>query len=159
MSAHCSNEDSPVPSIGRRNVSSAPIPTQRPGDLIGTTSASRFASRCRSRRRRPRLALHSAAANKFTPFSGWSLHAAEALWLIIKNLDQDERNARGRLPPRLPPRARPTGRSRPERTAHQGIEKRTSAYACRCFERKNGWFCRAQFCTEMARSERFELQY
>jgi hypothetical protein len=33
--------------------------------------------------------------NKFTPFSGWSLHAAEAVWLIIKNLDQDERNARG----------------------------------------------------------------
>jgi hypothetical protein len=26
---------------------------------------------------------HRAAANKFTPFSGWSLHDAEALWLII----------------------------------------------------------------------------
>jgi hypothetical protein len=37
---------------------------------------------------------HRAAANKFTPFSRWRLHAAEALWLIIKNLDQDERDAR-----------------------------------------------------------------
>jgi hypothetical protein len=38
-----------------------------------------------------------------------------------------------KLPPRSPPRARPTGRSRPERTAHQGIENRAPAHPCRCF--------------------------
>jgi hypothetical protein len=38
MSAHCSSEDSPVLSKGQRNVSPAPIPTWRPGDLIGTIS-------------------------------------------------------------------------------------------------------------------------
>jgi hypothetical protein len=37
-----------------------------------------------------------AAANKLAPFSGWSLHATEAPWLIIKNLDRDERSHRGR---------------------------------------------------------------
>jgi hypothetical protein len=32
------------------------------------------------------------AADKFAPFSGKSLRAAEAPWLIIENLDQDERD-------------------------------------------------------------------
>lgn len=53
-------------------------------------------------------------------------------------------------------RARPTGRSRSERTAHHGIEKRASAHAGRGFKRKNGRFWPAQFCTEMARPKRFE---
>ena len=61
-----------------------------------------------------------------------------------------------RLPPRSPSRARPTGRSRPERNAHHGIEKRTSAHARRYFKRKNGCFWRAQFCTEVAHPTRFE---
>src|SRR5438309_6385037 len=52
---------------------------------------------------------------------------------------------------------RPTGRSRSERTAHHGIEKRASAHARCRLKRKNGGFWRAQFCTEVARSERFEL--
>jgi hypothetical protein len=39
-----------------------------------------------------------AAANKLAPFSGWSLRAAEAPWLIIENLDQDERSHRDRCP-------------------------------------------------------------
>jgi hypothetical protein len=62
-----------------------------------------------------------------------------------------------RLPPPSPPGARLTGRSRPERTAHHGIKKRAPAHSRRSFERKNGRFWRAQFCTEVARSERFEL--
>ena len=37
-------------------------------------------------------------ADKFAPFSGWSLRAAEAPWLIIKNLDQDERGHWDRCP-------------------------------------------------------------
>jgi Protein of unknown function (DUF3302) len=41
-------------------------------------------------------------------------------------------------------------------TPHHGIEKRAPANARRCFKRKNGWFWRAQFCTEVARPERFE---
>ena len=61
-----------------------------------------------------------------------------------------------RLPPRSPPCARSTHRSRSERTAHHGLEKRASAYARRCFKRKNGRFWRAQFCTEMARPTQFE---
>ena len=44
-----------------------------------------------------------------------------------------------------------------ERTSHHGVEKRTAAHARRRFKRKNGGFWRAQFCTEVARSERFEL--
>lgn len=51
----------------------------------------------------------------------------------------------------------PARRSRSEGAAHHGIEKRTSAYARRRPKRKNGWLWCAQFCTEMARSERFEL--
>jgi hypothetical protein len=62
-----------------------------------------------------------------------------------------------RLPPRSPPGTRLTGRSRPERTAHHGIKKRAPAHSRRSFKRKNGRFWRAQFCTEVARSERFEL--
>jgi hypothetical protein len=40
---------------------------------------------------------------------------------------------------------------------HHGFEKRTAAYHRRRFEPKNGGFWRAQFCTELARPERFEL--
>jgi hypothetical protein len=40
---------------------------------------------------------------------------------------------------------------------HHGVEKRTAAHAGRRFKRKNREFLRAQFCTEVARSERFEL--
>ena len=62
--------------------------------------------------------------------------------------DSPQGNAdRWRLPPRSPSRARPTGRSRSERAAHHGIEKRAPAHARRSFKRKNGWFWRAQFCT------------
>ncbi len=43
-----------------------------------------------------------------------------------------------------------------ERIAHHGIEKRAPAHAGRGFKRKNGGFWRAQFCTEVARPERFE---
>jgi DNA invertase Pin-like site-specific DNA recombinase len=62
-----------------------------------------------------------------------------------------------RLPPRSPPRAHPAHRSRRERSSHHGLEKRTAAHARRRFERKNGRFWRAQFCTEVARPKRFEL--
>ena len=61
-----------------------------------------------------------------------------------------------RLPPRSPSRARPTGRSRSERAAHHGIEKRAPAHARRSFKRKNGWFWRAQLCTELARPRGIE---
>ena len=61
-----------------------------------------------------------------------------------------------RLPPRPPPRTRPARRSRRERSSHHGVQKRTAAHARRRLKRKNGGFWRAQFCTEMARPERFE---
>ena len=38
------------------------------------------------------------SADKLAPFSRWSLLAAEAPWLIIKNLDHDERGHRDRCP-------------------------------------------------------------
>jgi hypothetical protein len=66
-------------------------------------------------------------------------------------------NRERRLPPRSPARARSAHRSGRERSSHHGVEKRIAAHACRRFERKNGGFWRAQFCTELARSERFEL--
>jgi hypothetical protein len=42
------------------------------------------------------LLIGNDSADKFAPFSGWSLCAAEALWLIIKNLGRDERGRRNR---------------------------------------------------------------
>ena len=51
----------------------------------------------------------------------------------------------------------PARRSGRERGSHYGIEKCAPAHACRGFKRKNGRFWSAQFCTEVARSERFEL--
>jgi hypothetical protein len=63
----------------------------------------------------------------------------------------------GRLPAGPPARAGPARRSGRERGSHHGVEKRTAAHACRGFERKNDRFWSARFCTEMARSERFEL--
>jgi hypothetical protein len=55
------------------------------------------------------------------------------------------------------PRARPARRNRRSRTSHNGVEERTAAHARRRFERKNGGFWCAQFCTEVARPKRFEL--
>ena len=52
---------------------------------------------------------------------------------------------------------RATRRSRREGGSHHGVEKRTASHARRRFKRKNRAFWRAQFCTEVARSERFEL--
>jgi hypothetical protein len=45
-----------------------------------------------------------------------------------------------------------------ERSSYHGIEKRTPSHARRRFKRKIGGFWRAQFCTEVARPERFELR-
>ena len=81
---------------------------------------------------------------------------AQALKTFARTACKRMRTESGRLPPRSPPRARPTGRSRSERTAYHGIEKRASAHAGRCFKRKNGWFWHAQFCTEVAHLTRFE---
>jgi hypothetical protein len=62
-----------------------------------------------------------------------------------------------RLPPRPPASTGPTRGSRCERSSHYGVEKRAPAHAGRCLKRKNGRFWSAQFCTEVARRERFEL--
>lgn len=62
----------------------------------------------------------------------------------------------GRLSPRPSPRARTTRRGGGERSSHHGVEKRAPACARRSFGRKNGRFWSAQFCTEVARPERFE---
>ncbi len=61
-----------------------------------------------------------------------------------------------RLPSRPPPRAGPAHRSRRERSSHHGVEKRAPAHARRGFQRKNGRFWSAQFCTEVAHPTRFE---
>ena len=63
----------------------------------------------------------------------------------------------GRLSPRPPARAGPARRGGRERSSHHGVEKRTAAHARRRFERKNGRFWSAQFCTEVARPTGFEL--
>ncbi|MDC7785957.1 recombinase family protein [Rhodoplanes sp. TEM] len=62
-----------------------------------------------------------------------------------------------RLPPRLCPRVRAARRGRREGRSDHGVEKRTAAHPGRRRRRENGGFWRSQPCTEMARSERFEL--
>jgi hypothetical protein len=169
MSAHCSSADSSVPSKGQRNVSPAPIPTYRPGDLIGTMS---------------RITLYKPMPDQATPVKARAARPASP----AGGLDQRPRAIRPALTRREPrmrlngpgrritPQAiktfartartdgggyrrvhlralaqRPTGRSRSERTAHHGIEKRASAQAGRGFKRKNGRFWRAQFCPRARR--------
>jgi hypothetical protein len=61
-----------------------------------------------------------------------------------------------RLPPRPPARARPARRGGRERGSHHGVEKRAAARARRRIGRKNGRFCSAQFCTEVATPAGFE---
>ena len=46
----------------------------------------------------PLAKSYDVAAAKLAPFSQWSLRAAEAPWLIIKNLDQGERGRSDRFP-------------------------------------------------------------
>jgi hypothetical protein len=45
----------------------------------------------------PLVKGHGVAVNKFAPFAGLSLRAAEVPWLI-KDLDRDERGSRDRCP-------------------------------------------------------------
>jgi hypothetical protein len=70
---------------------------------------------------------------------------------------QAHANRVGRLSPRPPPRTGPAHRGGRERSSHHGIEKRTAAHPRSRLKRKNGKFWSAQFCTEVAHSERFEL--
>jgi hypothetical protein len=70
---------------------------------------------------------------------------------------QAHANRVGRLSPRPPPRTGPAHRGGRERSSHHGIEKRTAAHPRSRLKRKNGRFWSAQFCTEVAHSERFEL--
>jgi site-specific DNA recombinase len=55
-----------------------------------------------------------------------------------------------RLLPRLSPRPSPARRGRCRRNPHLRIEKHTAPHTRHGFERKNGGFWRAQFCTEVA---------
>src|SRR5579871_53784 len=125
----------------------------------------------------------SESADKLAPFSRRSLRAAGTPWLVIKNLGRDERGHWVRCPttsttiyghqfdegaaqPRRNnlsgPRSRsPRPRSRCSRPGSATCSTNcfrpaTDANARRCFKRKNDGFWRAQFCTEVARPERFE---
>ena len=53
-------------------------------------------------------------------------------------------------------RASPNASNSIRKNSASRVEKRASARARRRFRRKNGRFWRAQFCTEVARPERFE---
>ena len=78
----------------------------------------------------------------------------QALKTFARTARKRMRTRKWRLPPRPPPRARPTCRSRYGRSSYHGVEDRLAAYARRRFTRKNGWFWRAQLCTEVARPKR-----
>jgi hypothetical protein len=75
-----------------------------------------------------------------------------------QNVCQDSPQAHAdrwrRLPPRSPARAGSAHRSRCQRSSHHGLEKLRTLVAAS--KRKNGGFWSAQFCTEVARPERFE---
>ena len=65
-----------------------------------------------AQRERTPLLIGSDSADKLAPFSRWSLPAAGAPWLIIKNLDQDERGHWDPLPDDLYDYLRPPVRRR-----------------------------------------------
>jgi hypothetical protein len=148
------------------SAAAAEVAGYRPPEYLSASAISGSGHQCQFA---PRAGdLRSSPSNGHMPHClicrGWasradfSLPEEEAITTAISEACQpvDALSSVGRIPPRPPPRARPTCRSRSEGIAHHGIEKCASAHAGRCFKRENGRFWRVQFCTEMARPERFE---
>jgi hypothetical protein len=140
MTAPCKNLSSLLRSIGQRNVLTALIPTWlcRAVEPGKASPAPAFDGRALMAQR------ERYAAPRVTG-TAWRWTNLRRSQDVCQDSPQANADRCRRLPPRSPPRARPTHRSRSERAAHHGIERRTSAYARRRFKRKNGRFWRAQF--------------